>query len=614
MNRLAAPGLSIRSRTMRVVMTTTLLALLLSATALLVYELRTYRANWAQDVQTQADLVAQASVTALSFNDPRVARENLALLRLRPQIEAAAIYDARGQRFATYAAQGQAELPAALPGPVADEDLRDERLEVRQPIVQQGETLGVVVVRAHYEVHARLLDYVLILGAVTLTSLLLAALVASRLQRTITDPIVAVSNVAREVVQRRNYALRAPKVHQDEVGTLVDAFNDMLRELGGQAQALQAADRRKDEFLATLAHELRNPLAPVSTALAILERGDTDSATQARLVAVMQRQLRQLVRLIDDLMEVSRISTGRMTLRIERLDLVTVLRTAVESVTQALLERGHRLLVQWPAPIWVDADRTRLAQVFANLLGNAAKYTDPGGVIELRFMLQPGVVVVNVADSGIGIAPEMQSEVFEMFVQVDHSLERGRTGLGVGLPLARQLTQLQGGTLTLRSAGLGQGSTFSVQLPRQAPPPPAPEAVRRAVPAVHRALAVLLADDNRDFTDSLALALRGAGHDVRVAYDGQSALSAARAGALDVGLFDIGMPELDGYRLATEVRSHAGAGCLLVAITGWGQQADQDRAHDAGFDAHLVKPVDVDALLHLLAAHAARRPASSSSP
>ena len=608
MNRLAAPGISIRRRSMRVVMTTTLLALLLSATALLLYELRTYRASWTQDLRTQADLVAQASLTALSFDDPRVARENLALLRLRPQIEAAALYDARGRRFAAYTAAGQPELPLAQAELEAGHGFSGEQFELHQPIVQQGETLGVVVVRAHYDVLARLFDYLLILGAVTVTSLALAALVASRLQRTITDPIVAVASVAREVVQRRNYSLRAPKVHQDEVGTLVDAFNDMLRELGGQAQALQTADRRKDEFLATLAHELRNPLAPVGTALSILERGDVDSATQARLVGVMQRQLAQLVRLIDDLMEVSRISTGRMTLRLERLDLVAVVRTAVESVTQALLERRHRLLVQWPAPIWVEGDRTRLAQVFANLLGNAAKYTDPGGVIELRFELQPGLVLVNVADNGIGIAPEMQAEVFEMFVQVDHSLTRGRAGLGVGLPLARQLASLQGGTLSLRSPGLGQGSTFTVQLPRQPPPPPAAPAGRLPQATLQRPLAVLLADDNRDFTDSLALALRAAGHQVRVAYDGQAALTSACDGVLDVGLFDIGMPGMDGYRLASEVREHAGPGCLLVAITGWGQQSDQERAHAAGFDAHLVKPVDVDALLRLLAAHANRSP------
>lgn len=606
MNRLAAPGLSIRRRTMRVVMTTTLLALLLSAAALLLYELRSFRSSWLQDVETQADLMAQVSAPALSFDDARVARENLALLRLRPQIEAAAIYDARGRRFASYAAPGRDELPAVLDETGPGQRQADERLELRQPIVQQGEVLGTVVLRAPYEVLPRLLDYLLILGTVTLTSLGLSALVASRLQRTITDPIVAVSAVAREVVQRRNYALRAPKMHQDEVGTLVDAFNDMLRELGGQAQALQLADRRKDEFLATLAHELRNPLAPVNTALGILARGEVDRATQVRLVGVMQRQVQQLVRLIDDLMEVSRISTGRLALRIERLDLVAVLRTAVESVTQLLLERRHRLLVQWPAPVWIDGDRTRLAQVFANLLGNAAKYTDPGGLIELRFELQPGLVRVSVADNGIGIAPEMQSAVFEMFVQVDQSLARGRAGLGVGLALARQLTLLQGGTLSLRSAGLGQGSTFTVQLPRQeAPPPPAPAAQAPAAPA-RQALSVLLADDNRDFTDSLALALGASGHQVRVAYDGRTALDVARAGPLDAGLFDIGMPGLDGYQLAAQVRAHAGPGCLLVAITGWGQQADQERAHAAGFDAHLVKPVDVDALLQLLATHAGR--------
>ncbi len=607
MNRLAAPGLSIRHRTMRVVMTTTLLALLVSAAALLLYELRSFRATWMQDVETQADLMAQVSAPALSFDDARVARENLALLRLRPQIEAAAIYDARGRRFASYAAPGRAELPERLDDAGDAQQPGGERLELRQPIVQQGEVLGTMVVRAPYEVLPRLLDYLMILGTVTLASLGLSALVASRLQRTITDPIVAVSSVAREVVQRRNYALRAPKTHQDEVGTLVDAFNDMLRELGGQAQALQLADRRKDEFLATLAHELRNPLAPVNTALAILARGEADRATQGRLVGVMQRQVQQLVRLIDDLMEVSRISTGRLALRIERLDLVAVVRTAVESVTQLLLERRHRLLVQWPAPVWIDGDRTRLAQVFANLLGNAAKYTDPGGVIELRFELQPGVVRVSVADNGIGIAPEMQTAVFEMFVQVDQSLARGRAGLGVGLPLARQLTSLQGGVLSLRSAGLGQGSTFTVQLPRQEAPPPAAPAASPPVAAAPRALSVLLADDNRDFTDSLALALEAAGHRVRVAYDGRSALDTARAGPLDAGLFDIGMPGLDGYQLAAEVRAHAGSGCLLVAITGWGQQADQDRAHAAGFDTHLVKPVDVDALLQLLATHAARR-------
>jgi signal transduction histidine kinase/CheY-like chemotaxis protein len=610
MNRLGAPATSIRRRAMLVVMTTTLVALLLSAGALLMYELHSHRKNWAQDLQTQADLVAQASVPALGFDDPRVARENLALLRLRPQIEAAAIYDSSGRSFADYVAPGQPALPPTLVDAAPGPSFHRQTLELRQPIVQQGENLGTVVVRAHYDVLARLLDYIAILGTVTLASLGLSALVAGRLQSTITDPIVAVSNVAREVMEQRNYALRAPKVNQDEVGTLVDAFNDMLQELGGQAQALQAADRRKDEFLATLAHELRNPLAPVSTSLAILERGDVNSATQTRLVGVMQRQVRQLVRLIDDLMEVSRISTGRMTLRPERLDLCEVVRAAVESVLPSLLKHGHQLAVQWPEPVWVEADRTRLGQVFANLLGNAVKYTDPGGRIEIAFALTPEAVAVSVSDNGIGIAPAMQAEVFEMFVQVDRSLSRGRAGLGVGLSLARQLATLQGGSLTLHSAGLGRGATFTVQLPRQAGPLLSGPTVASPSPVpATRALHVLLADDNHDFADSLALALRQAGHQVRVVHDGLAALRVARSELLDVGLFDIGMPAMDGYALATALRrsESPSSGCLLVAITGWGQQADQQRASAAGFDHHLVKPVDLEVLLRLLATRMPQR-------
>ncbi len=600
------PASSIRQRTLRVVLTTTLVALLLSAGALLLYELRTHRAQWSQDLQTQADLMALANLPALAVEDAQEARDKLALLRLRPQIEAAALYDGRHTLFAAYTAVGQVALPAQLLDAQPGHAFDDERLELRQAIVQQGRRMGTVVLRAHYDVLPRLRDYLLILGLVMLTSLALAALVARRLQHQITDPIVAVSDVAREVVQQRNFSLRAPRGTDDEVGSLVDSFNDMLAELGGQAAALQATDRRKDEFLATLAHELRNPLAPVATALTILARGDTDPATQARLLSMMQRQMQQFVRLIDDLMEVSRISTGRLALRTEPLDLLIVLRSAVEGVGPALLERGHRLSVDWPPPVWVDADRTRLVQVFANLLGNAAKYTDPGGRVELGFELLVDTVAVTVRDNGIGIAPEMQQEVFEMFVQVDHSHARGRSGLGVGLSLARQLVLLHGGSLELRSAGLGRGTAVVVRLSRlpapPAPPVPPGEGVEQRGT---RSLKVLLADDNRDFADSLAMVLEGLGHHVRVVYDGTAACESARHSLPDVGLFDIGMPGMDGYALAGKVRGQpGGAACLLVAITGWGQQADQQRAHAAGFDHHLVKPVDVPVLLRLLAEHA----------
>ncbi|MEP7301841.1 MAG: ATP-binding protein [Caldimonas sp.] len=604
---------SIRHKMMQVVMTTTLVALLVSAGSLLLYELRTYRTSWVEDLTTQADLVARSSAAALAFDDARVAGENLTLLRLRPQIEAAALYGGDGRLFAQYAAPGQAPIRAGPDDRAQRHVFTGERIELRQRIEQNGELLGTLVLRARYDLAQRLRDYLAILAGVTLASLLLASLVARRLQRSVTEPIVAVADVARDVVQQRNYALRATKTTDDEVGELVEAFNDMLSELGGQAAALQAADRRKDEFLATLAHELRNPLAPLANALALLDIDDAVPDTRRRMREIMQRQLRQLVRLIDDLLDVSRISTGRLELRTETLDLVEIARSAVESVLSETVQRGHAVQAEWPAPIWVTGDRTRLAQVFVNLLNNAAKYTEPGGRIEIAFVVEGDAVEVRVADNGMGIDPAMQAVVFEMFVQVDTSLERGRAGLGVGLALARQLVELHGGSLRLESPGLGRGSTFIVRLTKAPARPAGSVATSTPKTPVERFLRILLADDNGDFADSLAIMLQGAGHEVRVVYDGQAALAAATASRPDVGLFDIGMPGMSGYELAQALRErHDRSELLLVALTGWGQDHDRLRTRAAGFDHHLVKPVDVSALLELLARWARAGPARAS--
>jgi len=586
---------------MRVVLTTTFFALLLSAVALLLYELGAYRTSWIDDLQTQGNLIAQASTSALAFDDARAARENLSLLRLRPQIEAGAIYDAADHLFASYSANGQEPPPATLADKREGHVFEGDRLNLQLAIEQNGERLGTMVLRAHYDVMPRLRDYLAILGAVSLASLALASLIAQRLQRTVTDPIVAVADVARDVVQQRNYSLRAEKTTEDEVGALVEAFNDMLGELGGQAAALQAADRRKDEFLAILAHELRNPLAPLTTALSVLSRDEADPATKARMRAIMQRQLQQLVRLIDDLLDVSRISTGRLALRLETLDLIEVVRSAVESVTPAMQERRHALVVTWPAPIWVAADRTRLAQIFVNLLGNATRYTDPGGRIEIAFAASDAGVEVRIIDNGTGIDPSMQRQVFEMFIQVDKSIERGRAGLGVGLALARQLVELHRGTIQVDSAGLGKGSTFTVGLPRlaAAEQPASGVAAPAATPAAP-GLRILVADDNGDYDDSLAVMLEAAGHRIQVVYDGGAALQAATMHRPQVGLFDIGMPGLNGYELARRMRETPGDDILMIAITGWGQESDRQRAREAGFDHHFVKPVDVEALLALL--------------
>lgn len=600
---------SIRQRLMNVVMTTTLLALLVSAAVLLVYEMRADRAATVRELRAQAEFVTRASLPVQDRADLQSARDNLALLRHKPLVDSAGLYDATDRLVAGYAAPDQPWPPRRLAADVASR-FGLQRLELREPVLQDGRLLGTLVLHAQYDTLPRLLGFLGMLGVVTLGSLALAALVAQRLQRRITEPIVAIAAIAREVVQTRNFALRAPRTTHDEVGALVDAFNDMLRELGDQAAALRTADRRKDEFLATLAHELRNPLAPVATALAILPRPDTDRATLLRLVDMMQRQMRQFVRLIDELMEVSRISTGRLTLHLERLDLVEVVRSAAESVAPAMLERRHTLSARWPDAIWLDGDRTRLCQVFVNLLGNAVSYTDPGGRIGIDFELGPGTVDVRISDSGLGIAPERQAEVFEMFMQVDRSPARGaRAGLGVGLSVARQLAVLHHGSLTLHSDGLGHGSVFIARLPRLAgpalppPPPLANAAVRERPPA---ALRVLLADDNVDFAESLAEVLRNDGHEVRVAHDGNAALQLAREALPEVGLFDIGMPGLDGYQLAAALRREpGGAGCLLVAITGWGQEGDRQRAREAGFDEHLVKPVDMEQLSAVLARAAA---------
>ena len=618
-------GTSLRHKVTWVVLTTTGVALMLSATALLVYELRSYSLSSINDMKTQADIIARASAPALSFNDPKAASENLALLKLRPQIAAAAVYRGEQQVFASFSNPGEPAEPLPLRAGAPGYTIVGDRLELFQPIRENGELLGTVYLRAHYDITSRLFDYLLILVAVMLTSLIVAALVLARLQRTITAPILDVAQVARNVMRERDFSLRAPKTTEDEVGTLVDAFNDMLAEVGQRTDALErsneqlslemterrkaeealtAAARTKDEFLATLAHELRNPLAPISNAVELLKRSGTGAeAGHPRALQILERQVLQMVRLIDDLIDVSRITTGKVLIHRHKVDMLAVLRSSVEIAAPNVHSRDHQLTLELPdAPVWVVADPVRLAQVFANLLNNAAKYTDSGGRIGLKLEALDDAVIVRVADSGVGIDPAMQSSIFDMFVQVDQSLEKGRAGLGVGLTLARQLIELHGGRITVRSAGLGRGSEFAVWLPRgdlsaaRDEPPALPATAPSG--ARHR---ILVADDNVDFATSLGNLLEGMGHEVTVTHDGASALAMAGAVRPQFSFLDIGMPGLNGYELATRLRQNGAThDAVLVAITGWGQDKDRERARACGFDHHLVKPVDVGQLQSIL--------------
>ncbi len=377
-------------------------------------------------------------------------------------------------------------------------------------------------------------------------------------------------------------------------------------------EALKDADRRKDNFLATLAHELRNPLAPLRNGLEVMRvaSGNAEAVEQAR--RMMERQLAQMVRLIDDLLDVSRITRGKIALRRERVELAKVVQQAVETSRPLVEAAGHDLRIGLPPhPIFVDADPTRLAQVFANLLTNAAKYTDRGGHIWLTAERREGEVVVAVKDSGIGIAAEHLPRLFEMFSQVGPALERTQGGLGIGLSLVKGLVEMHGGTVEARSAGQGKGSEFTIRLPAPdevrggAEPQPAGGEQAGARPRRR----ILVADDNRDAADSLVVILRLAGHEVHAAHDGQEAVEAAGWFRPDVALLDIGMPKMSGLEVAHRIREEPwGKGVVLVAITGWGQDEDKRRAFAAGFSAHLTKPVDPQRLRDLLAEAQQRAP------
>jgi signal transduction histidine kinase len=616
---------SVRKKLMLVVLATTLVALLLAGGAMVAYELRTYHATQVDDLFSQADLIGRASAPALAFDDPKAARENLSLLRVTPRISAAAIYTIKGAQFATYTRADIAgfKFPEF---PQADGyQIDGNQLLLFKQIEDDNEVLGTVYLRARYELMDRLKNYLSILGAVMALSLVGALLMTAWLQAVVSRPILEITEVARQVMTRRDFSLRVRKTTEDEIGYLVDAFNDMLAEIGRRAQALEesnralqqemgerrdaekallAADRRKDEFLATLAHELRNPLAPLRNALEILRTAGNDADTLRSARDMMERQLHQLVRLVNDLLDVSRITTGKMILQKERIQLQDVVKSALEAAGPLIEARHHRLtLLLPPEPVVLFADFTRLAQVFLNLLNNAAKFTDVGGNITFAAELKDGELVVTVTDTGIGISTKMLPEIFDMFAQADRSLERAQAGLGVGLTLVKHLVELHGGTVIARSDGLGGGSQFIVRLPGVATSGPdsivqGEGGMNVLAVARHR---ILLADDNEDFADSLAMLLRAMGHEVRVAHDGLAAAEAAAEFAPEFAFLDIGLPKLNGYELARRLReSPATRKTVLVAVTGWGQENDRRRSREAGFAYHLVKPVEPDAIQRIL--------------
>jgi CheY-like chemotaxis protein len=368
---------------------------------------------------------------------------------------------------------------------------------------------------------------------------------------------------------------------------------------------LRDADRRKDEFLATLSHELRNPLAPIRNALELLRRTGDDESLRERALAIAERQVQQLVRLTDDLLDVSRITRGKIHLKRRPVELGEVIATAIEMASPLLEARRHQLEAEVPRRgLLVEGDPDRLAQVLANLLTNAAKYTEPEGEVSVRASLEGPHVVVRVRDSGMGIAPELLPRVFDLFVQGYRALDRSQGGLGLGLTIVRSLVEMHGGAVAVASEGIGKGSEFTVRLPAAsaAALTPMPGSIP-AFPERHRfgsGRRILVVDDNQDAADALVEALRAHGLAASVAYDGPSALETAARVRPEVAFLDIGLPVMDGYELARRLRDLLGRGVKLVALTGYGQDRDRALSRAAGFDEHLVKPMELEHIVVLI--------------
>jgi signal transduction histidine kinase len=414
---------------------------------------------------------------------------------------------------------------------------------------------------------------------------------ASLLQVALFMAVVAVTGLfLGAATAERN---RAERGRSEDYARLRSSEERMAR----QAEELAAADRRKDEFLAVLGHELRNPLAPLQNGLELLALGGHDPALVVHSRQLMERQLRHLVRLVDDLLDVARIRSGKIVLEIERVELAPMITSAVELARPLIDSRHHELqVVLPPEPLWTDGDRIRLPQLLANLLNNSAKYTGEGGSITLSVAQLESDIVVNVRDTGIGMDARALANVFELFAQAAGPTHAVQGGLGVGLSLARSIAELHGGVLTAHSEGLGKGSQFVLRLPAaEAPLARADTATQPSEPGMRQR--ILVVDDNVDAAESLGTMLAYSGHEVRVAHGGVEALSTAREFSPNVMILDLGMPEMDGYAVARAVRSDPKfADTRLIALSGYGQADDRRRTADVGFDEHLVKPVEHDVL------------------
>jgi two-component system, sensor histidine kinase len=618
------PRRSVRGKLIRVVLITTAVAVCASGAAMLTYDLSVYHTSWVTELATQGAILGLSVAPALEFDDHEVAERDLGALRVRPRVLIAALYTLDGRLYASYTRDPKSAVPQ-VPPPYG-ELIVGQRVELSQPVIHNGERLGTIYLRASYDVESRLLAYLKIFPLVMIASLLVAYALSRRLQKSIVDPLDAMTGVARQIAVDKDYSLRAAKTTDDEIGIAVLVFNRMLEEIQAGARASAAvnaalqteiqvresaegalleADRRKDEFLATLAHELRNPLAPIRYSVQLMENNGANEQQQKWGRAVIRRQLQRMALLLDDLLDVARITSGRLTLRVSPVDLRSVVEAALEVVRPQIDSKKQQLIVALPPEhLVVSCDSLRLSQSLSNLLSNASKYTNSEGCLRLTIDLTASDLRLAVKDNGIGIDPKAAPKLFKIFSQLDSAIDRAEGGLGIGLALVKGLVALHGGRVEVFSAGVGLGSEFTIFLPRSLVVIDTQTAATPSAAEKHSGnsdLRILMADDNRDAADSLALLLQLQGFHVSVAYTGTEALRLAEKDHPDVVLLDIGMPDMSGYEVARSIRrAEWGRTMYMIAVTGWGQAEDKRKAMACGFDCHLTKPVDPDAIGKLL--------------
>ncbi len=621
--------LPIRRKLLLTTLASSATAVVFATGGFLFWDTLQFRREIQEDVETQAELLADGSSAALEFRYDEVARQTLNVLRLRPHAQLACLYDKNGTLFERY----QRDRGVACPAPVPQDDFGWDELHLTRPVNSGGQQIGTLYIRREMgDVQQRLNIGVAIVVGLLLVSVGAAFLVAARMQRSIASPLLHLAETAREISTGRDYSLRATPTSNDEVGVVVQAFNAMLDRIGERTVELSKtnadlqheieerrrvegertaalererdANRLKDEFLATLSHELRTPLNAVLGWTRVLRTTKVDEALQERALESIERNARAQSRLIEDLLEISRIVTGKLRLQVQDVDLASVVDAAVDVTQPAAAAKRMRIVVHITSrPALTAGDPDRLQQIVWNLLSNAVKFTPPEGEVTIRLERGDGYRL-TVSDTGPGIDARFLPFVFEPFRQADGTASREHGGLGLGLAIAKQLVELHGGTIRAQSAGRGQGATFEVHFPSElvasAPavaldPEVAARPPDRADPSLLESLKVLVVDDEADARALLQTALRQYGAQVVTASSADEAMAEIDRQRPDVLLSDIGMPNEDGYSLLRRLRARPAArgGTIpAIAITAYASIQDRRAAEAAGFQAHVAKPFE----------------------